>query len=327
MNNPKIQNDIEKMKADYNRVSLSFAEKEDLKAAIFEKINTVPIPVKSQFFNWSFYTKASSLAFATLILVTSPVVVAAQKSLPGEFLYPVKTKVNENVVEVFIPQEEKEQYHKTLLTKRAFEVKTLAETGDLKTEQIKDVEVAIENSVAEVLEISESEPKTEEEIIQNHQEVVAVLEFTEKIIESKNEVLDTTISELKLNTETSLNSHIEDIKNSNNGSEDSVKELIEDAKEDIAEIPEEDKKEFSDEVEKIEKTESEPEDSAVNGTEIKTAVDLMSFSARSTGSVSVIEETDTEDKLNMVLELHEQIAEKRIMLEIEKLEKSDNMSF
>lgn len=105
MDNPKIQNDIENMKSEYGQVSLSVSEKESLKASIFEKIN--PAPIASPYFNWAFYTKTASLAFATLVLVTSPVVVAAQKSLPGEFLYTVKTNVNEEVVGIFVADEEK----------------------------------------------------------------------------------------------------------------------------------------------------------------------------------------------------------------------------
>lgn len=323
MDNPKIQNDIEKMKTEYSQVSLTFAERENLKASIFEKINSTP--VKSPYFSWAFYTKATSLAFATFILITSPIAAAAQKSLPGDFLYPVKTQVNENVVEIFVPQEEREEYHKTLLTKRAFEIKTLSEEGELKAEQIKDVEIAIENSVSEVLAVSELEEKTEEEIIQDHQEVIAVLEFSSKIIEANSsEEVDSKIEEFKVAAETSLVEHVESITNSEDGVEDSVTELIEDAKEIIETIPEEDKKGFSDEVEKIENTNSEP---VVVQSDVQDEIDLMSFSAKMVEEVELVKEQKTEDKLDRVLELHEQIAERKIELEIEKLEKSGNMSF
>jgi len=323
MDNPKIQNDIEKMKADYNRVSLSFAERENLKASIFEKINSTP--VKSPYFNWSFYTKATSLAFATFVLITSPIVAAAQKSLPGDFLYPVKTQVNENVVEIFVPQEEREEYHKTLLTKRAFEIKTLSEEGELSEEQIQAVEIAIEDSVSEVLTVSELNQKTEEEIIQDHQDVIAVLEFSSKIIEeNKSEEVNSKIDEFKVIAENSLVKHVETITNSDDGVEDSVNELIEDAKEIIETIPEEDKKEFSDEVEKIENTNSEP---AVVQSDVQDEIGLMSFSAKMVEEVESVKEQKTENKLDRVLELHEQIAERKIELEIEKLEKSVNMSF
>jgi hypothetical protein len=327
MDNQKIQNDIEKMKTDYNRVSLSFAEKENLKASIFEKINSTS--VASPYFSWSFYTKASSLAFATLILITSPVVAAAQKSLPGEFLYPVKTKVNESVVEIFIPESEKEDYHKELLTKRAFEVKTLSEEGALQEEQIKDVEEAIENSVAEVIEVDASENKSEEQIIQDHQDVVAVLEFTQNIIESKKtEEVELVIDDIKLSAKESLIEHVENIKNSENGSDDSVKEFIEDAKENILEIPEEDKKDFVKEIEKIEldeKTEAEEADAVIAQEQPEAGVMMMS--AKVAEAPEVTEVSEREDALEKVLDLHEQISERKLELEIEKLEKSVNIGF
>lgn len=323
MDNPKIQNDIENMKSEYGQVSLSVSEKESLKASIFEKIN--PAPIASPYFNWAFYTKTASLAFATLVLVTSPVVVAAQKSLPGEFLYTVKTNVNEEVVGIFVADEEKGEYQKSLLTKRAFEIKTLSEQGELNEEQIKDVEVALESSVNEVLEVVVDENKTEEEIIQDHQEVLAVLQFSSEIIENnKPDEVESKIEEFKTTTETSLIAHVENITNSDDGVEDSVTELIEDAKEIIETIPEEDKKEFSDEVDKIENVNQDP---VVAEVQVETGIEMMSFSAKMVAPIEPEKEEKKESKLDMVLELHEQIAEKKIELEIEKLEKGDIMSF
>ena len=182
MNNQKLQKDTEEIKNAYNDISLSVSEKEDLRANIFTKIN--PKPVRSPIFNFSFYTRASALAFASLLIVTSPVVAAAQKSLPGEFLYPMKVNFNESVAEIFAP--EKEEYQKSRLAKRAFEIKKLSESGELNEEELNEVQIEIEESVSKVINSDSAEVKTSKEVIEDHQDVIAVLEFTEKFIDAEN---------------------------------------------------------------------------------------------------------------------------------------------
>lgn len=310
MNNQKLQNHIEEKKSEYNQMSLGGEEKLILKNKLFERI-----PEPSPFFNWSLYARATSISFAAFLLVTSPVVVAAEKSLPGDFLYNFKTNVNEEVVEAFIPAEEKGEYYKKLLTKRAFEIKTISEEGDISIDQLEDVEAAMEDSVTDVLAVIPTETKTEEEIIKDHTDLIAVLEFSENIIEEKKEdKIDTEnfskMKDFKLLAETSLMAHVESISESDEEEKKSVDVLVGEAKESIEEIPEDEKKEFILEVEKIEDdSESQEVGGYINMTINAKAVEP---------EVSV--EVKTETKLEMVLDLYEQIADKKLELEIEKLE-------
>lgn len=310
MNNQKLQKHIEEKKSEYNQMSLSGEEKLILKNKLFERI-----PEPSPFFNWSLYMRATSISFAAFLLVTSPVVVAAEKSLPGDFLYNFKTNVNEEVVGVFIPHEEKAEYKKKLLTKRAFEIKRISEEGDIRMDQLEDVEDAMEDSVIDVLAVVANETKTEEEIIKDHKDLIAVLEFSENIIEEKKENKNddknfSKIKDFKLLAETSLLAHVESISESDEEENDSVEILVKKAKENIDEIPENEKEEFILEVEKIE---DDSESQEVGG-----YINLTINAKEAEPEVSV--EVKTETKLEMVLDLYEQIADKKLELEIEKLE-------
>jgi hypothetical protein len=304
MNNQKLQKDTEEIKNAYNDISLSVSEKESLRASIFEKIN--PKPVASPIFNFSFYTRASALAFASLLIVTSPVVAAAQKSLPGEFLYPVKVNFNESVVEIFAP--EKEEYQKSLLAKRAFEVKKLSESGDLNEDQLDDVEHAIEESVSSVIKSDPHVKKTSKEIIQDHQDVIAVLEFSEKIIDSKKlNNRDSKIDDFKVVAEASLMKHLEDISEEETKDPEYFEDMIEDAKK---------------EIEKIEAEEKHEEESEEKEVELKTEPQAGIMMTATFAETDLVElKTEADVKIDEVLDLYEIIADRKVELEVERLDK------
>ncbi len=304
MNNQKLQKDTEEIQNAYNDISLSVSEKESLRASIFEKIN--PKPVKSPIFNFSFYTRASALAFASLLIVTSPVVAAAQKSLPGQFLYPVKVNFNESVVEIFAP--EKEEYQKSLLVKRAYEIKVLSESGDLEENELEDVEIAIEASVSKVMEANNDENKTDEEIIQDHQDVIAVLEFSEKIIDSESaKRIESKIDDFKVVAEASLMKHLEGISEEETKDPEYLEGLIEDAKDEIEKIDAEEKQEVKPKEEEVE-IKTEPQAGIMmTATFVDTAPDEL--------------KSATDEKIDEVLDLYERIADKKVELEVERLNK------
>lgn len=314
MNNQRIQKDIENLKSEYNSVSLSFAEKENIKANIFEKINSIPVATPSPFFSWSFYARVSSLALAAFVLVTSPVVVAAQRSLPGELLYPVKTNINEGFVEIFIPEEEKSEYQRNLLTKRAYEIKKVSEKGELSKEEIEDAESAIEISFSKIID-DDLKKEKDKDAIKGHQEVIAVLGFAEKIInEKKPKDFEGKLDDFKLVAQTHLNNRIAKI------SDDSLEEIIEDTKAIIEEISEEEKEDFSDVVERIDndndieiKTQTENREDGEEPEE-ENHEDEKSFSVET-------RDADFEDRLDMALDLQEELIEKKIQIEIDMLSK------
>lgn len=304
MNNQELQNDTEKITSAYNDISLSVSEKEKLRASIFEKIN--PKPVASPIFNFSFYTRASALAFASLLIVTSPVVAAAQRSLPGEFLYPVKVNFNESVAEIFAP--EKEEYQKSLLAKRAYEIKKLSESGELDADELEDVEAEIEKSVASVLKDDDSNKKTSKEIIEDHQDVIAVLEFSEKIIDSKKpKDKDSKIDSFRVMAESSLMKHIETISETENKDPEYFEDLIEDAKT---------------EIEKIEEEKNIEKDLEVDTLDLKPEPQTSVMMTATLSEVVPVElKSEADIKIDEVLDLYEIIADRKVEMEVERLDK------
>lgn len=311
MNNEKLKNHIDKTKSDYNQLSLSVSEKESIRANIFEKIN--PTPVKSPYLNWQFYVKSTSLAFATLLLITSPVVAGAQKSLPGDFLYPVKINFNESVAEIFAP--EKEEYQKSLLTKRAHEIKKLSEEGDLEDDEIEDVELAIEDAVEKVIKSEKTKDKKSKDIIKDHKDVIAVLEFSEKIIDAeKPNERESKIDHLKITTETSLKAHIESIPKTESENPEYLEDLIEEAKEEIERI-EKDNSDLDSDVEPVVE-----EESVSTSTEPQPQASIM-MTAKLAEVVPVEIKTEASVNFEQVLDLYEQISDKKVQLEINRLDK------
>lgn len=321
MNNKKLQKNIEETKSAYSGISLSAKERQTLRINIFEKIdNNVPKSIKSPFFNWSFYAKATSLSFAAFVIFTAPIIAAAERSLPGEFLYEVKVGFNEEVVDVFVSKEEKQNYKKSLLTKRAFEIKTLSEKGELNNEQIKDVEKAIKNSVSEIVAVGVSKNKTEEDIIKDHKDVIAVLEYSEKIIDSKKTSDNNSeLHDLRDVAQTSLRAHVKSISDSEEKIDKSIENLIEDARKIIENIPEDEKKDWKDEEKDVE--ESEVNNDKIATTTIKASL-ISTTTIRNTEiSPEMTSLEQTKNKLEMILYLHEKISEKKVELDVEKLSK------
>lgn len=189
MNNPKLQKDIEDFENVYKQVSLSVDEKENLKSRIFSEIKTTaPAPVTSPFFAWNFYFKLAPVALVVFVLVGAPISFAAEKSLPGDVLYKVKTNVNEEVKAVFVPKEEKNEYYQSLLTKRVSEIKILAQEGEIEKEALVDFELALEENVSDVILALEVSEDSEEDTLEDHQVVVAALDISEEVLGLSEEV-------------------------------------------------------------------------------------------------------------------------------------------
>ncbi len=184
MNNDRFQKNIEDLKTGYSQVSLSLEERQKLKNNIFSKIEEKKKPVVSPFLQFSFYFKTASALVLLFAVIGAPISFAAEKSLPGDFLYDVKTKINEEIVAIFVPEEKKDDYYQSLLVRRTEEIKALVEKGEVKKNAIDDFEIALENNVTATLTVLENSKNSEQEILNNHQAVVATLVINEEILKS-----------------------------------------------------------------------------------------------------------------------------------------------
>ncbi|MDD5068597.1 MAG: hypothetical protein PHN89_03295 [Candidatus Pacebacteria bacterium] len=139
-----MQKIIERMR----EVKLSPSEKASLKASLFKEIDSksalfVPAPVSSPYFAWFHFSKKHFefvlASVLILVLFGGGVAFAANQSIPGDILYPVKTKVNEKVARFF---------HKTSLTSEALFETNLMEERLNEAEKLSDSK-KLEGSIKE----------------------------------------------------------------------------------------------------------------------------------------------------------------------------------
>ena len=137
-------------------IDLTFDERESVRAHLLSKIANSERGVVSPFspmFYWrhvSVYVKPQYVSVALLvILVVGGVTTAAEKALPGEPLYQVKTSVNENVLGLFaFTPQSKAQLHTELAVRRLEEVEKLAISGKLDATATAAAEVKIDGNLA-----------------------------------------------------------------------------------------------------------------------------------------------------------------------------------
>lgn len=186
MNNQKLQNDIETLNAAYTHVSLDASEKVMVKNRLFAEVDThVPAlkPVRSPWSQTFFYLRAVSVAALVLVLIGTPVAFAAEKSLPGDTLYGIKTSVNEEVRAAFVSDDARDEYYQSLLAKRASEVRVLAKRGALSVQAVEDLHDVLKDNVESALETSEASGEPEEEVLQDHQTIVVLVSLSKEIID------------------------------------------------------------------------------------------------------------------------------------------------
>ncbi len=112
-------------------ITLSDTERAALRASLVAKIRegTVPRPVPSPW-AWLLYAKRTQAAFLLAVIIISygsTVTLAAEGSVPGDVLYPVKTRVSEPIVRMVtaISPEARATFETGLLEKRLKEAETL----------------------------------------------------------------------------------------------------------------------------------------------------------------------------------------------------------
>lgn len=151
--NPKFE---EKLKKLGQSIDLTFDEREDIRARLLSEITKSERKVLSPylpFFYWRnifVFMKPQYVSVLLLVLlVGGGVSVVAEKSLPGEPLYQVKTSVNENVLGLFaFTPQSKAQLHTELVVRRLEEVEKLAISGKLDATTTAAAEVKIEGNLA-----------------------------------------------------------------------------------------------------------------------------------------------------------------------------------
>jgi len=121
--------------------SLSRAQKSSMLASIYNEVPvaaTTPSPLlaSSSFMR---FIKSTPFAFVVLAFFMIGTTFASAKSLPGDFLYGMKTNVLEPLISnLQIGEEAKEKYQEKLLERRIREVRTLQIEGRFNEEEKED---------------------------------------------------------------------------------------------------------------------------------------------------------------------------------------------
>lgn len=144
-----MEDPIQKLIQSAGKVSLSSQEKSDLKNQILIQMNQ---PIQSPYVGhlgvfektkiiFGSFRPAYGVALLLIFVLGGGMSVAAEDALPGNFLYPIKVKVNEKISGVFVVGSlNKAERESQLIDRRLEEVKILSKSGELSEENIKIVE-------------------------------------------------------------------------------------------------------------------------------------------------------------------------------------------
>lgn len=228
MNNTDTQKHIEDAKNHYQSVRLSTAEKTALKNRLFADMEAPAraTPVAKQlspfFFRVPIYAfRTVGVALLVVLLVTTPVAFAAERSLPGELLYTVKTTITEPVAGVFVQHAQKDEYYQTLLVKRASELRVLAKRGQLEEKQLRDAQEALQNTVRDAIASVETSGNPEDEMIQDHYVIVALVDAALETVVSAPEVATSTTIALMV-SDTEATTTASSVTDAEHGTQDAI---------------------------------------------------------------------------------------------------------
>lgn len=135
---------IKQLKRGAKNTRLSATEKADIKSAVFSYVNKHPVnnelftrPIRSPFQIQNFRNKKSvSVLVIAGLLMGGSVSFAAENTVPGDALFPVKVYVNENVRSVIaVTPKAKAEWDVRLVERRLEEVEKLAVAKDVKPEE------------------------------------------------------------------------------------------------------------------------------------------------------------------------------------------------
>lgn len=153
MNDTQFKKGIEDLK----NISLSESEKQKMFSEItayadFHAPKTIP-KKSTALWSWSFFQAHSALAVRalSLVLVIGGTSYMAEKSLPGDILYPFKVNINEPIYGSLLKTpEEKAAWNSDTFIRRIEEAEALARTGKLTESSLAEVERQIDSSFTKI---------------------------------------------------------------------------------------------------------------------------------------------------------------------------------
>ena len=165
----KFSEQLHKVTAD---ITLSSAEKSALRERVVSYMEHKPLRVKRQetlpssfsIFSFSYVRYVAPVALFAVIFVSGGISYAAEGSVPGDVLYPIKVRVNEEVATalIFNNDEKKLTWNIRRAERRLEEASALASEGALSERVRSDLaaqfEVHVEEVAADVKAIEESNP-------------------------------------------------------------------------------------------------------------------------------------------------------------------------
>ncbi|MEY2641070.1 MAG: hypothetical protein RL150_463 [Candidatus Parcubacteria bacterium] len=177
MTNNNTQQHIEDARTAYQSVRLSAAEKQDIKMRVMQEIkirgNTTRPQQVSPWFSTVGMLRVASVFVLIALVVGTPVAFAAERSLPGDALYTVKTDVTEPLAAVFA--DDADTYQQSLLAKRASELRLLTKRGELNPERVAAAQEVLVENVREALARAADIETGEGDAIQDYQVIVALI--------------------------------------------------------------------------------------------------------------------------------------------------------
>ncbi|MDB5225246.1 MAG: hypothetical protein JWL87_198 [Candidatus Adlerbacteria bacterium] len=171
-----MENPLHNLKNEAAKLAMTPAEKSAMKARIFGAPSPQAAPKQSPYFIFSFqFVQARVLAPAMVLLVVfvgASTAGAAQGSLPGDFLYPIKVSINETVeIALATTPVAKAEVSAKLAERRVEEAETLAAQGELTAETghalAANFEVHAENAKTLAAEVEAEDPAAATELRTN----------------------------------------------------------------------------------------------------------------------------------------------------------------
>ncbi len=172
----------------------AFVKKNPLKAGLPATEPTRTQPVKSPFFSPDWFHAFSqrshnyymAMALAILAVFGTGSSFAAQNSLPGDILYPIKVNILEEVKSIFLPSSLRPEYEILRTQTRIDEVKKLAEQDRLSDDVKASVAARIDGHISVVKkDISDLQQKGD------LKQVLAISNNLESALDQSQDVIDT----------------------------------------------------------------------------------------------------------------------------------------
>ncbi|HEY4477634.1 MAG TPA: DUF5667 domain-containing protein [Candidatus Paceibacterota bacterium] len=134
-------------------IRLNASEKTSAKEALVSFMESHPFESRSAPSRFIVYARRTLAAFGASALLVGTVSYAAEKSLPGDTLYPIKVNINERVVTLATLSPEKSAaWQSRIISRRLEEAESLTSNGSLDAEKLAEMEARIDTASEKVTE-------------------------------------------------------------------------------------------------------------------------------------------------------------------------------